>query len=874
MALAPGSSIGSYQILASIGRGGMGEVYRARDAKLKREVAIKSLPEAFARDTERLARFQREAEALAALNHPNIGAIYGLEESGGTRFLVLELVEGETLEERLRRGALAVEEALRVGAEIAGALEAAHEKGVIHRDLKPANIMITPDGQVKVLDFGLASAVADHASSSDFSNSPTLSMAATRDGVVLGTAAYMSPEQAKGRKADKRADIFSFGCVLYEMLTGRPAFEGEDVPDILSRVLQREPDWSHLPSNLPRRVRELLERCLEKDVKKRRRDMGDVRIDIERALHEPDDISAAQPLRGSRFAWTLVAVAGLMIVALSVPAIRHLGETPPDAAELRLEITTPATSSPLHFAISPDGRRLAFVASGDGQPRLWVRPLNTGTSQPLAGTEGAEYPFWSPDSRSIGFFAGGKLKGIDISGGPPQAVADAPAGRGGAWNRDGTILFAPTNAGALSRVSAAGGEPVSVTRTAPGGSSHRFPQFLPDGRRFLFFVQGSLNTQGIYLGSLDGGEPRRLVASDTAGAWAPPGRMLFVRLGALVARPFDAEKGEFTGEPVTVADPVGYDNAFNIGGFSVSAAGLVTYRALGAERRQLVWFDRNGKAVGTVGEPDENFLQYPELSPDGRRVGVTRIVQGNTDVWLIDLVRGGATRFTFDEANDGWPLWSPDGTQIAFRSNRKGAYDLYLKPSSGASHEEPLQESTKQKGPLQWSSDGRFLLFWETDPKTGFDLWTMPMTGDRKPLPWVNAPFTESGGQFSPDGRWVAYQSDETGRAEIYVQPFPAAGAKWQVSTNGGTMPRWRPDGKELFFIAPDSKLMAATVTISGTTFQAASPVALFQTRIAGGFGNILKHNYAVSGDGRFLINVPTEASSPSPVTLILNWKP
>jgi eukaryotic-like serine/threonine-protein kinase len=487
------------------------------------------------------------------------------------------------------------------------------------------------------------------------------------------------------------------------------------------------------------------------------------------------------------------------------------------------------------------------------------------------GTEYAEYPFWSPDSRSIGFFAGGRLKRIDLGGALPQALANAPASRGGAWNPDGTILFATSNAGPLFRVSARGSDPVVVTRMLPGHISHRFPQFLPDGQRFLFFVQGSPEAQGIYLGALNGGEPRRLVANDTPGVWAPPNRIFFVRQGALVATPFDAETGAFTGDPITVADPVAIDAAFNLGGFSVSAVGPIAYRAGGSERRQLTWFERSGKSVGAAGDPDERNVLYPELSPDGRRAAISLTVQNNTDVWLIDVMRGSRTRFTFDVANQ--PLWSPDGSRILFRSNRQGRDALYLKPSSGAGNEELLWESMGQKRPLSWSSDGRFLLFSEIDPKS-IDLWMLPLTGDRKPSPWLNTPFNETGAQFSPDGRWVAYQSDESGSFEIYVQPFPAAGAKWQISTGGGTMPRWRTDGKELFFIAPDAKLMAAAVTTSGTTFEAASPVALFQTRIVGGPNQILKHQYAVSREGRFLINEPAEGSTTTPITLILNWKP
>jgi serine/threonine protein kinase/Tol biopolymer transport system component len=625
----------------------MGEVWCATDTNLGRQVAIKILPDAFAHDPERLARFEREAKTLASLNHPNIAQIYGLEKTDGIRALVMELVEGPTLADRIAQGPIPVDEALPIARQIAQALEAAHEQGIIHRDLKPANIKVRPDGTVKVLDFGLSKAMEPTGvMSPGLSQSPTITTPAmTQAGMILGTAAYMAPEQAKGRTVDRRADVWAFGCVLYEMLTGKPAFDGEDVAETLSAVLKSEPDWTLLPPELPREVRRLLGLCLEKDVKNRRSDAADVRLDIEGALQEPADSTAA-PARSKR-AWI---VAGVMTLAFATLAAVYFSQQPASPPEMRLEITTPSTSAPLEFALSPNGRYIVFVASGDGPQRLWLRAMDQTAAQPMTGTEGAGHPFWSADSRSVGFFASGKLQRIDIAGGPPQALANAPAGRGGAWNPDGTILFAASQAGPLSRLPVKAGEPGVVTRIVQGQLSHRFPQFLPDGRHFLFFVQGSAATQGIYWGSLDGGEPRRLVASDTAGAWAPPDRLLFVRQGVLVATPFATETGEITGEPITVADPVGVDAGIYHGGFSVSADGRVAYRA-GSERRQLTWFQRDGKRVGTAGAPDETGLFYPELSPDGSRVAVTRarVLQNNADEWLIDLARGGtATRFTFD----------------------------------------------------------------------------------------------------------------------------------------------------------------------------------------------------------------------------------
>ena len=871
MPLTIGTQLGSHEIIALLGRGGMGEVYRARDLKLKREVAIKILPEEFSRDTDRVSRFQREAEVLALLNHPNIAGIYDLAEANGSRYLVLELVEGETLADRIARGPIPVEEALHIAKSICEALEVAHEKGIIHRDLKPANIKVTPDGKVKVLDFGLAKAVEQAQQNSSLSNSPTLSMAATNAGVILGTAAYMSPEQAKGRSLDKRTDIFAFGCVLYEMLTGKRAFDGEDASDVLSAVLRADPDWNGLPAALPAPARHLLKLCLEKNPQKRRRDAGDLIIDIEHALErslEPVSISAQ---RTSRAAWIAAAGFALTTAALLVPGWHHFSEKP--APETRVEINTPATPQPLHFALSPDGRQVVFVASGDGSQKLWVRPLEAGSSRPLAGTDGAEFPFWSADNRSIGFFASGKLKRVDASGGPSQVIADAAAGRGGTWNAEGTIVFAPSNAGPLFRVAASGGQPVAVTTLASQRGSNRFPQFLPDGDHFLFFTQGT-DAQGIYLGSLTRMESHRLTAADTAGAYVNPGWLLFNRMGALMGRRLNLSSGTLEGDPITVAESVNNDLGFNLGGFSASPNGTIAYRGGGLEFRQLTWYDRTGRVLGAVGDPEADILQGPELSPDGRRAAVVRALEDNQDVWIFDLAHGTATRTTFDTAADTYSVWSPDGTQIVFTSNRKGIFDLYVKPSSGAGVEKLLLESSRVKLPGSWSRDGKYVLYANGDPKTGFDLLALPLTGDNKePIVVVNTPFEEREGQFSPNSHWIAYQSNESGRFEIYVQPFPNAGGKWQISTAGGTAPRWGHDGKELFFISPDGKLMAASIQASGDSIEHGAPAALFQTRIATGGNASLRQEYDVSADGRFLINTVTEASS-APISLILNWRP
>ncbi len=570
MAPTAGTRIGPYTVTAPLGEGGMGVVFRAHDSKLQRDVALKLLPDHFADDPERLARFQREAQVLAALNHPNIAQIYGLEESSSTRCIVMELVEGQTLQERLKRGPIPLEEALPIAAQIATALEAAHERGIVHRDLKPANIKLTPDGRVKVLDFGLAKAFQQEQSPA-LSNSPTL-MDASVPGVILGTAAYMSPEQAKGKDADRSSDTWAFGCVLYEMLTAHAAFEGETIGEILAGVFKAEPDWGRLPAETPEAIRRLLRRCLRKDRKRRVNSANDARIEIEEALSAPPAEAVPQAVRTRTplLAWIVAAITTLVFAPI---AILHIREKPAaEPPEMRLEINTPSTSAPLEFALSPDGRYLVFVASADGPRRLWLRALDKTEAQPIAGTEGANYPFWSPDSRSIAYTAAGKLKRIDIAGGPPQTLANTSAPRGGAWGADGTILFT-ASLGPLSRVAASGDDPVTVTRLdPPRQGQHVFPQFLPDGRHFLFYVVGTPEGSGIYLGSLDGGEPKRLAAANSTGAYLAPGMIAFVRQTALIAQRLDLNRGELVGDPVRLADPVSSSEVgvTGFGSFSIS----------------------------------------------------------------------------------------------------------------------------------------------------------------------------------------------------------------------------------------------------------------------------------------------------------------
>jgi Tol biopolymer transport system component/tRNA A-37 threonylcarbamoyl transferase component Bud32 len=880
--IAVGSRIGAYEISALIGAGGMGRVFRARDTRLKRDVAIKALPQDMAFGADSAARFRREAEALASLNHPHIASIHDLVESGDSQFLVMELVEGETLAELIRRGPVPVDEALRLARQIAEALEAAHARGIVHRDLKPANVKVTPQGQVKVLDFGLAKDLGAEAARVDvatLTHSPTIVGSATRAGVILGTAAYMSPEQARGQRVDAQADIWAFGCVLFEMLTARQPFTGATVTDLLAAVVRGEPDWPALPAATPAGVRSLLRRLLQKDRARRVHHIADARIEIDEALAGPAADETPTVRRGSnaRAMTAAAAVLGAVVLGLAIALVWAL--RPAAAApEMRVDITTPLSQAPAFLALSPDGTKLAFVASGDGMSRLWVRTLDGSPAQPLSGTDLATGPFWSPDSRSLGFFADGKLRRIDLAGGLTRTLADATIAAGGSWNRDGVIVFAPTSVGPLFRVSAAGGEAVAITKmTSPAQGSHRLPHFLPDDRHFLFFSRGNLEQRGIYLGDLDGSEPRRLTESDSGGVLTSNGYLLFVRQGTLFARPFDLSGLKVSGEAVAVANNVMFDSYMSAAALTVSAAGPIAFRTSGAfGGRQLTWFDRAGRRGGTVG-PDDPSLFNPELSPDNRSVAINRTVDLHADIWLIESERGVLRRFTFDASVDQIPVWSPDGRRIVFSSNRKNAYDLFTKPASGPGSEDVVLESPENKFAMGVSPDGRHLLYRNTGPNTDWDLWAVPLTGERRPFAIAQTKFQEMMAEFSPDGRWVAYQTNESGQYEIYIQSFPEPGVRAQVSIEGGSQPRWRPDGKELFYVSLSGRLMAAPISVDSTgQIISGTSTPLFETRIVGGpVPTPQKQQYAVSRDGqRFLINTQLDTVNLQPVTIVLNWSP
>jgi serine/threonine protein kinase len=888
-----GTRLGPYQIAGVLGAGGMGEVYRARDTTLNRDVALKVLPEAVTFDVDRLARFKREAQLLAALNHPNIAAIYGFESSDTVQALVLELVEGPTLAERIALGPIPIGETLQIARQITDALEAAHEQGIVHRDLKPSNIKLRADGAVKVLDFGLAKALEPmSAAGVDVTGSPTITTPAmTGVGVILGTAAYMSPEQAKGRAADRRSDVWSFGCVIFEMLTGRRAFDGEDVSDTLATVLKDEPAWQHLPPSTPDSIQVLLRRCLQKDRKNRLRDVGDARLEIDAAISQPADrgASSRQPAIER-----LVLLAALAVATVIAGWSMMRGPRPsPSSPELRVDIATPSTRDPVSLAISPDGRRIVFAATTDGRSRLWLRSLDATAARPLTGTEDGRFPFWSPDSRSIGFFAlDDKLKRIDVNGGAIGDLAGAPVGAGGTWNQEGTVLYAPVPDAPILRVPAStasstfGVNTVAVTRLdVPRQTGHRFPAFLPDGRHFLYYVAGSPDVRGVYLGQLDGSPSQRLLDADAPAVYAPPvaaaaGQLLFVRQSVLWAQDFDAGKLELSGIPFKVAEHIAVDSGRNVAALGASAAGSIVYRTGStAGGSQLTWFDRAGKELGKAGGPaiDLGLAANPSLSADGRFVAMSRSVDGNTDIWRLDIERDVLTRFTTEAVPEIYPLWSPDGQRIVYSSRTAGkpGFDLYEKSVNSTSPGTLLLKMDTVAVATDWSPDGRVLLYRRFDPINSTDIWALPTDGDRRPFPVVQTAFDERDAQFSPDGKWIAYQSNESGRFEVYVQPFPGPGGKTQVSIDGGAQPRWQRDGRELFYMTLDGQLQSVSMRFdSNGTIQAGSPVRLFQTHVGAVVQGGSSQAYVVSRDGqRFLVNTVAEVASSSPITMILNWR-
>jgi serine/threonine protein kinase/dipeptidyl aminopeptidase/acylaminoacyl peptidase len=835
--LTPGTRLGPYEIVGVLGAGGMGEVYRATDRHLGRDVAIKMLPQEFEQDAERVARFEREAKSLASLNHRNIAIIYGVERTDSGRAIVMELVEGPTLADRIGQGAIPVDEALAIALQIAEALAAAHEQSIIHRDLKPANIKLRPDGAVKVLDFGLAKTMPSAGGMSPGQSfSPTITTPAmTQVGLILGTAAYMSPEQAKGRAADTRSDVWAFGCVLYEMLTARRAFDGEDVSDSIAAILRGEPAWTALPASTPPAIKRLLRRCLIKNPCERLHDIADARLEIQDA--ESDESSVAHvPSRRDRLAWSVVAALGLVSIILAALMARSAMQPSPSAPVYRMSILPPAVDT----SETPSGRS-ALPRFGRG----------------LA---------LSPDGRHLAFVADRKLKRIDAAGGPASTLHDrAYMFSSGTWNRDDVILFAGD--GPILRIRAAGGAASPVT-SPESGRAHVAPFFLPDGRRFLYSVSvpGGILGRAIYAGALDSNARTKLRDGGSLPVYAD-GFLLFVHDDTLMAQRLDVDRMEVTGEAISLADQVQVGaGPGGSGAFAIAPSGVLAYQGGVYERSALVWFDHNGRELGILSEP--RGFSYPQLSPDERHVMVSGRDDRSRyrDLWLYDS-RGARTRLTDVPSDDFAGVWSPNGDRVVFASQRDSdaGLNLYEKASNGLGADKRVLDRQGSEIPTSWSPDGRFILFQTASP--GADVWVLSLQ-DSKVLPFATTRFSETSAQFAPDGRWVAYSSDETGRMEVYVAPFQRAGARVPISTDGGGSPRWRHDGNELFYVRSDNALVGVGIRATEMSVEVGESRTLFRTTFRGGTAL----PYAVASDGRFLVNRATDDAAPMPITLVVNW--
>ncbi len=949
MSIEPGMSLSNYRVVDALGVGGMGEVWRAEDEKLGRQVALKVLPDEFAQDPERMARFEREAKVLASLNHPNIATLYGLEsvktqmaagtaapqgsqaspeavvahasrvpagtvapqgaraaeerlvgqasrlpdtDSVVTTFLVMELVEGEDLSERIKRGPVPLEEATAIALQIAEALEAAHEQGIVHRDLKPANIKLRPDGAVKVLDFGLAKAWEADGADPGLSLSPTITQHATAAGLILGTAAYMSPEQARGMPVDRRADIWSFGVVVWEMLTGRKLFEGHTVSDVLASVLKEAPDLEALPSETPPYLRRLIRRSLDKDAKRRLRDIGEARVLFQDYQADPEGSGSASaesvPVAAPAPRWRRLlpwAVAGLVAVAAVVLGVGDLWKQPAIESTIRFQVPPPEGRGyqldpyrPGPVVVSPDGQSLAFTAwDADGQARIFVRNLDEVQPRVLAGTDGAEYPFWSPDSKSLGFFAEGKLKKVSASGGQPLTLCDAPDGKGGSWSPEGVILFAPEATRPIQRVSQLGGEPVDVTafNEERGDDSHRHPRFLPDGKHFLYlarFPNGAKEGQAVVAASLDGGEEKTIVRSPAAAEYAS-GHLLFLRERTLMAQPFDSDALELSGEPFPITDTVvliAVETAQAV--FSASQTGVLAFQGgVFSADLALRWRARDGSIQETIGEP-ARFSNSFRLSPT-EETAIVQIRQDegdNDDLWVVDLNRKLRTRFTFGRADVGSGVFSPDGETVIWGSTEnKEQYSIHRKSIGGSGDGELLSVFDRRTVPGAWHPDGSTVLLASrvSQAPTNVDLLSWSLTEDAAPQPWIESDFVEYSPGFSPDGRWVVYGSNESGSWEVYVAPFPGPGRKWQVSVGGGGWPVWRGDGKEILYLR-GNEITGVTVEDRGSGLAFGQPQLIFEHGLASGGAR-----FQVSADGqRFLVIESAEVAAPEPITVVVNW--
>jgi Tol biopolymer transport system component/predicted Ser/Thr protein kinase len=888
MTLEAGARLGPYEVVSPLGAGGMGEVYMARDTRLQRTVAVKVLPEHLSSSAEVRQRFEREAKTISQLSHPHICALYDVGNQDGVEYLVMEYLEGETLAERLLKGPLPLDQTLRYGTEIADALDKAHRQGIVHRDLKPGNVMLTKSG-VKLLDFGLAKAVAPAGPASVLTSFPTMAGGAnlTQEGTILGTFQYMAPEQLEGKDADVRTDIFAFGAVLYEMATGKKAFAGASQASLIAAILEREPaPVSSIQPMTPPALDRVVKTCLAKDAEDRFQTAHDVKLQLQWIVEGGSQAGAPAVVTSrrrsrERFAWAIAAVA---VFAAAAATFGYIRRAPVEIPQMRLSILPPEKAS-FDFSfpngggltVSPDGRRVTFIAKNpDGKPLLSVRSLEDVNARPLPGTENATWPFWSPDSRFVVFFADGKLQKVDVSGAPPLAICDAPNGRSGSWNKDGVILFSPDSTTSIYRVSAAGGAATPVTKLdeSRGETTHRWATFLPDGRHFLYMAgthAGGTKSEAnaIYVGSLDSKDRTLLLQARSNVSYAS-GHLLYLRERVLLAQPFDARRLRVTGDPVPVADNVVYDPAYFRGALSASENGVLVYASGGSGlKTRLVWYDRTGKPVGDpIGDPAAYDGVW--ISPDGKRfaASIKDAGTGIADIWLGDFARGSLTRFTFGPGPVGTAVWSPDGSRIAFSRLERGVQTgIFVKPVSGSGQEEALLHSEGSAFPASWSRDGRFLSYsqFKAGSKTGSDIWILPLSGDRKPFPFLATEFNEFGGWFSPDGRSILYLSNESGKDELYAAAFPGPGGKWQISKGGALGGGWNPSGGEVFYAAPELNLVSVPVRAAETGLDLGVPKTLFKSEPSDAND--------ISPDGqRFLAAVHPEGAQGPTVTLVSNW--
>ena len=890
-----GTSVSHYKILEKLGEGGMGVVYKAQDSKLDRLVALKFLPDSMSTSSSDGSRFVQEAKAAAALNHPNICTIYGIDEADGKHFIVMEFVDGQTLQEK--KTSISLKQAIDIGIQIADGLAVAHEKGIVHRVIKPENIMIRKDGIVQIMDFGLAKLRG--------------ASRLTKEGSTVGTAGYMSPEQVQGQETDHRSDIFSLGVILYELFTGQLPFKGVHETAVNYEIVNVDPDpMSVVKPELDPELDRIVLECLNKEPEERYQAVKDISKELKRFKRESSRshvsrISAARSafvpassggrtslLEGqqknlalrvlkTKALWMSLTI--LFFGTTVVMYVLHNSQSMSSNDEMvKAFISLPDKESLSrfngggHLAISPDGRKIAYVAvDSSGRSGLWIRPLNSLAATLLSGTQGAQFPFWSPDSRTIGFFAGGKVKKVEAAGGPPFTICDVGAPRGGSWNQHGIIVFPADQLTGISKVSDAGGVPTPITKldSTRNEQTHRWPYFLPDGEHFLYLARTTASGSGsaldaICVASIDGKENKRLIQGGSNISFAN-GQLLYMRESSLMAHPFDPRELELKGDPFPIVESVEFNARFSVATFSVSQTGVLVYDGQGSSPTpELVLVDVPSRKVTSLGNPE--IFASARLSNDGQKIAMDlyEVLARNADIWILELRRNVLTKFTFDSGVDAFPLWSPDGGRLVFSSNRKGHNNLYEKVSSGAASEQLLLESDREKIATDWSRDGKFILFQSNgDPKTRGDVWYLPTTGERKPIPLLQSEFNEVSARFSPDGKWITYQSNQSGRAEIYVRPFPSAGSIYQVSTNGGTVPRWQSNGKQIFYLS-DSKIMSADVSGTGSTFVIGKVKEYLDPSSVG--GNVIRD---ISGDGqKVLLEMARAKSGSTPLVLVMNW--